>query len=144
MGFKDLQILQVIFTCSYLHAARVGLKTLTNLVWTLQLSTFSKSSNQSSYKPNLSERESNTQVVMWGYYQILSSITIVHMQPDTAAFSNTSLHLLLRCYGFWRAKHLASSLKSSLETIWYNVSGSRRDDKYLNTFTPETLDLIYR
>ena len=37
---------------------------------------------------------------------------------------------------------LKSSLSSS-KLFWYNVFGSRRDDKYLNTFMPETLDLIY-
>ena len=69
-------------------------------------------------------------------------MTTAHARPDTAALSNTSLHLLLcQCHGFWRAKHQADSLKSSLGTsklFWYNLSGSRRDDKYLNTSCDQT------
>ena len=69
--------------------------------------------------------------------------TTAHTQPDTAAFSNTSLHLLLcaMASGEQNTRLAVRRAPSVARNFWYNVSGSRGDDKYLNTFTPEIHNL---
>ena len=56
---------------------------------------FSKNSNESSYTPNLSERTKHAGGDVGVSPDALIDDDSTHTQPDTAAFSNTSLHLLL-------------------------------------------------
>ena len=109
------------------------INTMTTLVWTLQLSDSVRAAIKVVTHPT-SLKEPNTQVVIWRYHQILSSL---HTCKLTQQHSLTCFYICYYVLWLLGTKHHAGILKSSLSSsklFCYKVSGSRICDKY--TFTP--------